>query len=311
MSGNPVFVSSGDLVVDRRYRWAMDYLARGEAAAAADLLDQVVAAAPGFAVAWFSLGEIREAQGDRAGAITAFRAAASADPDDIHAARLHLGRLGVGEVTPAMTAAYVRRLFDQQAPRFERDVLDPLGYCAPRLLHEAVRAAWFGKVMPGLKTMLDLGCGTGLAGIAFRADVAHITGVDISAAMIEEARRKAVYDRLATGELTEWLAGEAAAYRFYDLIVAADVLLYFRDLADIAIAVRRVLTPSGQFAFTIETHPGSGVIQRATLRYAHGADHVTTAMERAGLALTHLAPAATRTERRVPVAGLLGLATPG
>ena len=116
MAEQPLFVSSGDLVADRRYRWALDYLSRGDADAAAEVLVQVVETAPGFATAWFALGAIRERLGDRDGAIAAFSAARDADREDYHGARLHLARLGVGEATPAMTAVYVRRLFDQHAP---------------------------------------------------------------------------------------------------------------------------------------------------------------------------------------------------
>src|SRR4029079_7603910 len=119
MAAQPLFVSSGDLIADRRYQWALDYLQRGDAAAAADILAQVVATAPGFATAWFALASIREATGVRDGAIAAFAAARDADREDYHGARLHLARLGVGEATPAMTGVYVRRLFDQHAPDFD------------------------------------------------------------------------------------------------------------------------------------------------------------------------------------------------
>ena len=61
----PHFMSSGDLLVDRRYQWALDYLASGDRTAAADILEQVVAAAPAFAAAWFVLADLREAAGDR------------------------------------------------------------------------------------------------------------------------------------------------------------------------------------------------------------------------------------------------------
>ena len=116
MAAQPLFVSSGDLIADRRYRWALDYLKQGDPAAAAEILEQVVETAPGFATAWFALATIREQLGDRDGAVAAFTAASDADREDYHGARLHLARLGAGEATPAMTATYVRRLFDQHAP---------------------------------------------------------------------------------------------------------------------------------------------------------------------------------------------------
>jgi predicted TPR repeat methyltransferase len=301
----PLYMSSGDLIADRRYQWALDYLARGDRSGAAELLEQALEVAPGFAAAWFALGGIREAQGDRERAIAAFEAAGNADPLDHHGARLRLARLGVGEATPAMMQQHVRRLFDQHAPRFEQSLLEQLGYRGPQLLLEAVTA-----VAPCRRfaAMLDLGCGTGLAGAAFRAHVDRLIGIDLSAAMIDEARRKAIYDRLVTGELVEFLAVEAAAQARYDLVLAADVLVYVQDLAAMAAAVRRVLAADGLFGFTVETHAGDGVLLRESLRYAHGAAHVRAAMADAGLPLARLTAVATRTERGEPVAGLLGIA---
>src|SRR6202140_763690 len=109
----PLFVSSGDLIADRRYQWAIAYLARGDRVGAAEILEQALETAPAFAGAWFALGGIREAQGDRERAIAAFEAAGRADPLDHHGARLRLARLGVGEATPVMMQRHVRRLFDQ------------------------------------------------------------------------------------------------------------------------------------------------------------------------------------------------------
>src|SRR5580658_11133673 len=88
----PLFVSSGDLIADRRYKWALDQAARGDFAAAADILEQTVELAPGFATAWFALGAIRDQLGDTSGAIAAFERARRLDPEDYHGARLQLAR---------------------------------------------------------------------------------------------------------------------------------------------------------------------------------------------------------------------------
>jgi predicted TPR repeat methyltransferase len=306
----PLLISSGDLIADRRYQWALDYLARGDRAGAAELLEQALEAAPGFAGAWFTLGAIREAQGDRERAIAAFLAAGKADPHDYHGARLRLARLGMGDATPAMMQQHVRRLFDQHARRFEQSLLQQLDYRGPQLLLEAVTAVARSRRRTRFAAMLDLGCGTGLAGAVFRAEVDRLTGVDLSAAMIDEARRKALYDRLETGELVEFLDAEAAAQARYDLVVAADVLVYVQDLAAVAVAVRRVLAAGGLFGFTVEAHAGDGVLLRESLRYAHGAAHVRAAMAGAGLELAQLAEVATRTERGDPVPGLVAVAMP-
>jgi predicted TPR repeat methyltransferase len=302
----PLFVSSGDLIADRRYKWAIDHAQRGDLTSAADILAQTVELAPGFATAWFALGAIRDTLGDRAGAVAAFTAARDADPDDYHGARLHLARLGAGPATPEMTAVYVRRLFDQHAPGFDTMMLERLAYRGPELLKAAVRVVSGEPMRFG--SMLDLGCGSGLGGAAFRPYVDWLVGVDLSPAMIEVARAKGLYDRLIVGEIGAFLRDEAENRAAYHLVLAADVFVYCGDLAPLAAATAGVLAPGGLFAFTVETHDGAGVRLRETLRYAHSADHVRAALDDAGLTVLTLQPAATRTEKGVSVAGLLAVA---
>jgi predicted TPR repeat methyltransferase len=304
MASQPLFVSSGNLVADRRYQWALDYLKRGHAEAAADILAQVVETAPGFATAWFALASIRERLGDRDGAIAAFAAARDADREDYHGARLHLARLGVGEATPAMTGVYVRRLFDQHAPEFDEALTGRLDYVGPKLLLDAVRAHANAPLRLG--SVLDLGCGTGLGGAAFRPWCDWLVGVDISPGMVEQARTKGLYDRLAVSDLLEFLAGEAGAQNH--LVLAADVFVYCSDIAPIAAGVARVLAPGGLFAFSVETGDQQGVRLQETLRYAHSAAHVRDAVAAAGLKLLQLTDASTRSEKGEPVRGLIAVA---
>src|SRR5580700_4661622 len=136
----PLFVSSGDLIADRRYKWALDHAAQGDLSGAADILVQTVELAPRFATAWFALGAIRDQLGDRDGAVVAFGYARDADAEDYHGARLQLARLGSGAAAPAMTETYVRRLFDQYAGRYDAALTERLNYRGPALLRGAVEA---------------------------------------------------------------------------------------------------------------------------------------------------------------------------
>ena len=79
-----LFLSSGDLLADRRFEFARDLQLKGDLPAAADLLEQTIELAPNFASAWFTLGEIRSHLGERDKAIAAFREARRSDPDDQH-----------------------------------------------------------------------------------------------------------------------------------------------------------------------------------------------------------------------------------
>jgi predicted TPR repeat methyltransferase len=308
----PLFVSSGDLVHDRRYKAAVELAGRGDFAAAADVLAQTVAAAPGFATAWFALGAIRDRLGDRDGAVAAFRAASRADPDDYHGARLQLARLAPGNDTPTMTEPYVRRLFDQYAARYDAALTEHLHYRGPALLLQAVTAAMERAGRPlCFESLLDLGCGTGLAGEVFRPFTARRVGIDLSPAMIARARTKGDYDRLVVGSISSFVADEMTTNATYDLVVVADVFVYVNDLAPVMSAIGRLLAPHGIVGFTVETHSGHGVTLLPTLRFAHGEAYVRHALAVAGLKVLALDHAAIRTEKGVPVAGLVVVASAG
>ena len=299
----PLFASSGDLIADRRYERARDFAASGDLAAAVDLMEQALELAPGFAAAWFALGEIRLGAGDRGGAIAAFEQALAADPADRHGAGLHLARLGARPDAP-MSRSYVCHLFDQYASRFDEALTIGLCYRGPQLLHERI-VALRGPAMRFAR-MLDLGCGTGLAGAAFRPHCDVLAGVDLSANMVDIARRKAIYDELSVADMTEWLATQPESSA--DLIIAADAFVYLADLAPICRAAARVLRPDGLFAFTVETHRGAGVVLGEKLRYAHGSDHVHAALHATGLVALVFDAVSTRTETSVPVPGLMVVA---
>jgi predicted TPR repeat methyltransferase len=205
MLSAPLRASSGDLIADRRYAIARELAARGELAGAADVLVQALDRAPDFAAAWFALGEVRERRGDARGAVEAFRRALAIDPADSQGAGLRAARLEGGAAS--MPPAYVRTLFDQYAPHYDRALVEDLAYRAPRLLREAVERVQAARGLPPkFRRMLDLGCGTGLAAEAFADCCEAMFGIDISPGMIEQARRKNLYAGLAVADLVEALA---------------------------------------------------------------------------------------------------------
>jgi predicted TPR repeat methyltransferase len=305
----PLFVSSGDLIADRRYKWALDLAARGDFSGAADVLEQTMELVPGFATAWFALGAIRDRLGERDGAIAAFEHARDADPEDYHGARLQLARLGAGEAAPAMTQTYVKRLFDQYAGRYDAALTEHLNYRGPAILRDAIETVERAAGRPlHFAAILDLGCGTGLAGVTFRTLADSLTGIDLSPAMIEQAKAKHLYDRLVCADLGEFLRAETAAARRYQLILAADVFVYLHDIAPVISAAAGLLAPHGLLAFTVETHSGDGAKLLPTLRYAYGEAYLSRTIAMAGLNLLTLDQAAIRTEKGVPVDGLVVVA---
>jgi predicted TPR repeat methyltransferase len=302
-----LFLSSGDMNADRRFDFARDLQLKGDLAAAADLLLQTTDLAPGFASAWFTLGEVREQLGEREAAIAAFRRALVADPDDRHGASLRLMLLGAEKLS-GMPPAYVRALFDQYAPKFEAALIDDLGYRGPSLLFKAVLSARVAIRKPAFfKRAIDLGCGTGLAAAAFAKEVDEFIGIDLSPRMIERARATGLYARLEVTEMVEGLRGRPDASA--DLVLAADAMVYLSDLAPLLQEVKRVLAPGGLLAFTVETHGGDGIILGQGLRYAHSAGYVSSSIAAAGLTLSRLDNLSNRNEDNTPVPGLVVVVT--
>ena len=301
-----LFLSSGDLMADRRFDFARDLQLKGDPVAAADLLSQAIELAPGFASAWFTLGQIREQLGERDAAIAAFRQALIADPDDRHGAKLRLMLLGAEQLS-GMPPAYVRALFDQYAPKFEAALVDDLGYRGPALLFRAVLSARAAVHKPAFfRRAIDLGCGTGLAAAAFASEVDRFIGIDLSPGMIERARATGLYAELEVTEMVQGLRARCDASA--DLILAADAMVYLADLAPVLEQARRVLASGGLLAFTVETHGGDGVMLGKGLRYAHGAGYVRRAIEAAGLVVSRLEDLSARNEDDAPVPGLVVVA---
>lgn len=302
----PFFMSSGNLIADKRYDFARDLQLRGDLVGAADLMKQAAELAPDFASAWFALGELYQELNQHGLAIAAYRKAREADPADRHGAKLRLMRLGAEDLS-AMPPDYVRALFDQYAPRFEKALINDLAYRGPEILLRAVLSVCHAEHRPAFfKRAIDLGCGTGLAAREFAPNVDELIGLDLSPGMIEEARKTGLYARLDVMDMVQGLTNESEASA--DLVIAADAVIYLPDLAPLAGGAARVLRSGGLFAFTTETHKGNGVILGAGLRYAHGADHVRAAVAAVGLILCSLDPASTRHEKSEPVPGLVVVA---
>ncbi len=303
----PLFLFSGDLIADRRYEYAQDFLARGDLAAAADLFAQAAERAPGFIAAWYALGDTQERLGENTAAADSFARAHAGDPEDRIGAGLRLARLGVGSAESAMSPAYVRAVFDQYAPDFDRALTQGLRYRGPQLLFDAVAGVCQQSQRPmHFDRALDLGCGTGLAGEFFAERIDSLVGVDLSPAMIAAAERKGYYNHLHVAEMLAFARAEHDAS--FDFAIAADALVYLGDLRPLLKQLARVLEPGGLLAFSLETHAGEAVVLGEKLRYAHARAYVEQRLSASGFAIASLEAASTRAEGGVAVPGLIAVA---
>ncbi len=120
--------------------------------------------------------------------------------------------------------------------------------------------------------------------------------------MVEKAQARGIYDRVLAGEVTTLLA---AAPMRYDLVTAADVLVYIGDLAPLADAVNMALQSGGAFAFTVEMSVDQEWRLNDSGRYAHSATYLRQLAARHGFEIALLDEASTRDDRGAPVPGLV------
>jgi predicted TPR repeat methyltransferase len=252
---------------------------------------EVLAREPDDDAAWKSLAGVLSRKGEVAEAVEILERMQAKEPDDVSLAHL-LASLR-GDQLPAPPPGYVTGLFDQYAPRFDQHLVKDLGYIGPAAIAEvlgderALRAA-------------DLGCGTGMVGERIRAICDHLIGVDLSPKMLDLARGKGVYDELMERDIVEYVDGAEP----FDLVTAADVLIYVGDPAPLFAAVAKKLR--GRFAFTIETGGGDvGWHLERWGRYSHSAEAIEKLGAAHGLAVDRKERLILRHEQSRPVDALV------
>lgn len=294
----PLRLTSGDPIADRRVTYAHGLADDGDPVAAADLMAQAMALVPGWAAGWFLLGEWRLAAKDSAGAIAAWERARALDPSDALGAGIRIDLTRQVPLSDTLPPAFVRTLYDAYAPQFETSLVATLAYRGPDMLRDALLA--IGRTQ--FPRVMDLGCGTGLMGVAIRPHAGWLAGCDLSPGMLQQAAQKQVYDQL----LEQDIASLRPAAVAYDLILAADVFIYLGALEQVVGWAAASLTPDGVLAFTVEALPDAAgdVVLQPSCRYAHSAAYLTRLLDQAGFAPPRLTAGILRMDRGAPVAGL-------
>ncbi|MGH7043393.1 MAG: methyltransferase domain-containing protein, partial [Acetobacteraceae bacterium] len=252
------------------------------------------------------LGHALSCLGRHPEAAEAYDAALKLGPHDPYVRHLVAasGALPGGDRAPS---PYVRAVFEGYADRFERHLV-ALGYRIPGLFRAVLLrlAPWQAG---GGGPTLDLGCGTGLVGLAVHdLPVGPLHGVDLAPRMLGHAAAKGIYASLCEADILTVLAEPGPEY---GLILAADVLCYFGVLEPLLAAARARLRPGGLMLLSTESPAAGEAAAPWRLgpqgRYVHTAAYLRAAAGVAGFAVRELGAETQRFENGVPVPGLLAV----
>lgn len=226
---------------------------------------------------------------------------------------------------------FVAELFDSFADTFDDKLLKTLEYKVPGLVGELAK-----QLSPNYNYVLDAGCGTGLVGRYIRPLIPKgtLVGVDASQKMLDKAKActsisgcglsvandadppsAPLYDRLLKMDLEE-MSKESLSEgtglevdNGFDLIVAADVLVYFGKLDKLLHTFANLSTDDGRLVFSCElATEGEAPLGWRLLpsgRFSHTKKHTMESAEAAGYELVYYQEIIPRMEKGQPVQGHL------
>lgn len=242
-----------------------------------------------LAQAYHGLGRTQDA-------ISLFERRLELAPSDAVAAHLLVAYRG--QDAPERCAdRYVEQTFDAFAHSFD-DILGRIGYCAPQWAEDCVAGL---SIPEASLAVLDLGCGTGLVGERLARYAGFMTGVDLSALMLEQAEKKRCYDLLCRFDIAAFLSQQQQRY---DLIVCMDTFIYIGRLDELIALIYQRLNAGGRFLFSTEKlEQAQGFRLNSSGRYSHHQDYLGGLLKAAGFIVEQRCDADIRRESGCPVAG--------
>ncbi len=261
---------------------------------------------PDYADAHKNLGSVFQDQGQMDKAVESYRQAVRLDPKNESAE--HFIAALAAKTTERAPSQYVEKLFDGYANTFDTHLVQGLKYKMPAELVALLKRA--ADLPIGEWDVLDLGCGTGLAGSEISPHARQLVGVDLSSNMLAKAGARNVYHRLVQSDLLPMMRGEATSS--YDMIIAADVFVYLGRLDEIVSEAGRLLRAGGYFLFSVEALDAlsGGAIGAESKpeyklnqsgRYAHSANYLEKLASANGFRSLSMISTPVRLEKEVPI----------
>jgi predicted TPR repeat methyltransferase len=221
---------------------------------------------PQYVPPYRTLAATYYAMGRHAEAAEIYRAWSHIEPNSPEVR--HMLAATTGENTPTRCSDdYVHSHFNAFADRFDSVLVKRLRYRGPEVIAQAL--ATHAGTPEAKLDVLDAGCGTGLCGLTIRPWCRRLVGVDLADKMVERARQRGCYDELAVAELSAFMSSRPGAF---DVIVSADVLIYFGALGAPIQAAFEALRPHGLLVVTVEALADNGTDPfklEESGRYAH------------------------------------------
>ena len=193
----------------------------------------------------------------------------------------HLLAALIGEKKSSVPREYVKKLFDDYSSRFEDALVLKLEYRIPKIISDKIINK---KSKKSLGSILDLGCGTGLVGNEIKGSFTYLEGIDLSQPMLEQARKKNIYNKLVQRDILEYLSKENLNF---DYFISADVFVYIGDLSEIFRLIRSRNKSGGKLIFSTEHSEKNDYQLEKSGRYSHPKKYIDELCKKYNYKIAH------------------------
>jgi predicted TPR repeat methyltransferase len=248
--------------------------------------------APEHVPSMYNLGCLYHHKGQEQRALDFFSKVIKADPK--HDAAIYMiatidpTLLKEGMQPKLVPHAMLVEYFDNLAPAYDAQQRQYM-YKLPQLAHQLLHQHLDEQMQK--QNLLDLGCGTGLAGEQCREEFVNVYGVDVSAAMLEQAGRRfdkrgvKIYSRLYHQDARLYLNGlQAPAFQ---VVMALQLLPYIGDADSLFLGLNKSLVSQGLVVLSFDPYPKAGGygVMPATGYFGHHIDAIRRVAEKNGFDL--------------------------
>ena len=245
----------------------------------------------------YNLSETYRALGFKKNTIFHLQKVLKLDPENT-AADYKLAAL-IGERKKTAPPNYITKLFNTYAKTYEQHLVDKLKYNVPKHIEKLVSSI---SDLKKCKTVLDLGCGTGLC-VDYKAlKGKNLTGIDLSKNMLKEAAKKLIYTELTNCDFLNYLKRGG---KEYDLFIAGDVFIYVGCLKSTFELVTANSTIHSNFLFSIETLKLGTYQLNDNGRFSHSKAYILTLAKEFGWVTKEIIKTDLRLENETWVEGLI------
>ena len=258
---------------------------------------KVISLNPGYVEAHNNLGATLAEMDRLEEAVLCYKEAILLNPD--YSKAKHMLAALTGETTSIAPQEYVEDLFDNYALKFESSLVSNLEYKLPKILAAMILE---DNKTNSLGSIIDLGCGTGLFGEEINNFCDNITGIDLSKRMLDQAKKKNIYNKLIKEDIFTYLSNN---YFNFDYFISLDVFIYVGDLSNIFELIKSRNKKTGKLAFSVENYDGESFFLEQTGRYSHSKIYIENLCEKFGYRLIYFKELNLRKEKNQYISGAL------